>query len=480
MQTVIYVEIILYLLAMLAIGIYFSKKDLTHNDYFLGGNKVPGWVLAFSERATGESAYMFLGAIGFIYVAGLSGIWVLSGMFFGVLASWLFLSKRFMMEQQKYKVNSLTDYIAVKFPKHADIIRWLASIVMVFFFVCYLAAQFSGMGKTIYSISGFSITWGTIIIAMIIIAYSCLGGFMSVVWTDAVQSFLMLFSFIIIPIVAFIEIKNQGLSVSAELSLRGGGADSWTGGLNGLALGAMLFTNFSWFFGWLGGQPQLSSRFMAITTEKERVTGRNMAIIWTMIVYVGAFLSAIFASALYSQGTLADPEMILPHMIFEILPPWVSGIIIAGILAAIMSTASSQLLVITTSISEDIIHKTLVWNITSKKLVHLSRFVALISGIIGIIISLKSESVIYSLVSFAWAGIGNTFSVVVLLIFFWKRVSGIGVIATIIVGAVSAVAWSLSPLEAIVSAKAATFFICLIVGIVFSLLYPDKEPKAAA
>lgn len=480
MQTVIYVEIILYLLAMLAIGIYFSKKNLTHNDYFLGGNKVPGWVLAFSERATGESAYMFLGAIGFIYVAGLSGIWILSGMFFGVIASWLFLSKRFMTEQQKYKVNSLTDYIAAKFPQHADIIRWLASVVLVFFFVCYLAAQFSGMGKTVYSISGFSITWGTVIIAAIIIAYSCLGGFMSVVWTDAVQSFLMLISFIIVPIFAFMEIQNQGLSISTELSLLGGGADSWVGGLNGLALGAMLFTNFSWFFGWLGGQPQLSSRFMAITTEKERVTGRNMAIGWTLIVYVGAFLSAIFASTLYSQGSVDDPEMILPHMIFDILPPWVSGMIIAGILAAIMSTASSQLLVITTSISEDIIHKTLRWNISSRKLVHLSRFVALISGIIGIIISLKSESVIYSLVSFAWAGIGNTFSVVILLIFFWRRVSGIGVIATIIVGAVSAVAWSLSPLEAIVSAKAATFFICLVVGIVFSLLYPDKEKKDAA
>ena len=106
---------------------------------------------------------MFLGAIGFIYVAGLSGIWILSGMLLGVVASWLFLSKRFMTEQQKYKVNSLTDYIAVKFPKHADIIRWLASAVMVLFFVCYLAAQFSGMGKTIYSFSGLNITWGTII-----------------------------------------------------------------------------------------------------------------------------------------------------------------------------------------------------------------------------------------------------------------------------------------------------------------------------
>lgn len=477
MQTVVYVEIALYLIAMLAIGVYFSKKNLSHSDYFLGGNKLPGWALAFSERATGESAYMFLGAIGFIYVTGLSGIWILSGMFLGVVASWLFLSKRFMTEQQKYKVNSLTDYIAVKFPKHSDTIRWLASFVLVLFFVCYLAAQFSGMGKTIYSISGFDITWGTIIIAAIIIAYSCMGGFMSVVWTDTIQSFLMLISFIIVPIAAYMEIKTQGLSISNELANMGNGANSWVGGLNGIALGVMLFTNLSWFFGWLGGQPQLSSRFMAITTEKERITGRNMAIIWTLIVYIGAFLSAIFASTLYKQGTLDDPEMVLPHMVFEILPPWIAGIIVAGILAAIMSTASSQLLVITTSVSEDIIHKTLRWNISSKKLVYLSRLVAIISGIIGIIVSLKSGSVIYNLVSFAWAGIGNTFSVIILLIFFWKRISGIGVIATIIIGFVSAIVWSLSPLEAIVSAKAATFFICLIVGIVISLLCPDTKEE---
>ncbi|HWK23403.1 MAG TPA: sodium/proline symporter [Ureibacillus sp.] len=475
MQTIVYVEIAIYLLAMLAIGIYFSKKDLSHNDFFLGGNKLPGWALAFSERATGESAYMFLGAIGFIYISGLSGVWILSGMFLGVVFSWFFLSKRFMDEQKHYHVNSLTDYIAVKFPEYAGIIRWLASTVIVLFFVCYLAAQFSGMGKTIYSLSGLNITWGTIIIAAIIIAYSCMGGFMSVVWTDTIQSFLMLLSFIIVPIAAYMEIQDQGLSVSSSLAAMGHGADSWIGGLNGFALGAMLFTNLSWFFGWLGGQPQLSSRFMALSDEKERISGRNMALIWTLIVYVGAFLSSIFASTLYKQGTIADPELILPHMVFDLLPPWVAGIIVAGILAAIMSTASSQLLVITTSISEDIIHKTLKVKISSSGLVTLSRVVAVISGIVGIIISLKSGSVIYSLVSFAWAGIGNTFSVVILLIFFWKRVSGIGIIATIIVGFLSAIIWSLSPLEAIVSAKAATFFICLIVGVVFSLLFPAKN-----
>jgi sodium/proline symporter len=331
------------------------------------------------------------------------------------------------------------------------------------------------MGKTIYSLSGFNITWGTIIIAVIIIAYSCMGGFMSVVWTDTVQSFLMLASFIIVPIAAYMEIQDQGLSISSSLAAMGNGADSWVGGLNGFALGAMLFTNLSWFFGWLGGQPQLSSRFMALSDEKERISGRNMALVWTLIVYVGAFLSSIFATTLYKQGTIDDPELILPHMVFDLLPPWVAGIILAGILAAIMSTASSQLLVITTSISEDIIHKTLKVKISSSGLVTLSRVVAVISGIVGIIISLKSGSVIYSLVSFAWAGIGNTFSVVILLIFFWKRVSGIGVIATIVVGFLSAIIWSLSPLESIVSAKAATFFICLIVGVVFSLLIPDEK-----
>ena len=474
-STVVFIEIIIYVLLMLVVGLYFSRKKLDHADYFLGGNKLPGWALAFSERATGESAYMFLGAVGFIYISGLSGIWILSGMFFGILFSWLFLAKRFMNETKKYKVYTLTDYIAVKFPQHSNIIRWLSALIMIVFFTCYLAAQFSGVGKTLYSFSGLNITLGTIIIAVIIIAYSCMGGFMSVVWTDTIQSFLMLLAFIIVPIAGFIAIQQQDLSVSTALTEMGNGADSWVGGLAGLALGTLLFTNLSWFFGWLGGQPQLSSRFMALRDEKELRTGQIVAIVWTLIVYVGAFLSAIFASTLYKQGTIDDAEMILPHMVFDLLPPWMAGIIIAGILAAIMSTASSQLLVITTSVSEDIIHKAMGKQIKSSTLVRISRLVVIISGIVGIIVSLASGSIIYSMVSFAWAGVGNTFSVVILLVFFWKRVSGVGIIATIITGFLSAILWSISPLEAIVSAKAATFFICLFVGVVVSLLIPDRK-----
>ncbi|MFD2131742.1 sodium/proline symporter [Pseudogracilibacillus auburnensis] len=478
-STIVFVEIILYLLLMLGVGIYFSRKKLDHADFFLGGNKLPGWALAFSERATGESAYMFLGAVGFIYVTGLSGIWILSGMFFGIIASWFFLAKRFMKETKKHQVYTLTDYIAVKFPNHSNIIRWLSAIIMVTFFTCYLAAQFSGVGKTLYSFSGLDITIGTTAIALIIIAYACMGGFMSVVWTDTIQSFLMVAAFIIVPIAGYFEIQQADLSISSSLSSMGNGTDSWIGGLTGLALGAMLFTNISWFFGWLGGQPQLSSRFMALKDEKDLRTGQIVAVVWTLIVYVGAFLSAIFASVIYQQGTIEDAEMILPHMVFDLLPPWIAGIILAGILAAIMSTASSQLLVITTSVSEDIVHKAMGMEITSRTLVKISRIITILAGLIGIVVSLASGSIIYSMVSFAWAGVGNTFSVVILLIFFWKKTSGTGIVATIITGFFSAILWSISPLEAIISAKAATFFICLIVGIVVSLLYPEKKVHSA-
>lgn len=477
MSVVIYIEIFIYLAAMLGIGLYYGKKNISHNDYFIGGGKLPGWVLSLSERATAESAYMFLGAVGFIYVSGYSGIWILSGMFLGVVVSWIFLSKKFMNAQQEYKVNSLTEFIAVRFPKHADIIRWLSSFVILLFFVCYLAAQFSGIGKTIYTFSGISINTGTIIIAVIIILYSSTGGFMSVAWTDAIQSILMLIAFIIVPIAAFLKIQNLGLDINSEIANSVDNGNKWLGGLTGLTLGAMLLTNLSWFFGWLGGQPQLSVRFMAFTSEKELRYSRNIALVWTFIVYIGAFLSAIFAIVLFKKSDVGDPEMVLPYMVEELLPPWVVGIILAAILAAIMSTASSQLLVITTSISEDIIHNALKVKISSNKLVWLSRIITLISGIAGIIISLKSGSVIYNLVSFAWSGVGNTFSVVILLMFFWKKFSGVAAIIVIFTGFVSAILWSISPLEGIISAKIATFFICLVSGIIFSLIFPDENNK---
>ena len=253
--------------------------------------------------------------------------------------------------------------------------------------------------------------------------------------------------------------------------------DSWTGGAIGFSLGLLLFNNFAWFFGFLGGQPQLSVRFMALRNKKEARTGSIVAISWTLLAYGGAFMIGITALTLYQGQAFADVEMILPFMILDLMPPWIAGILLAGILAAIISTADSQLMVITSSVSEDIIRNALKMKLSEKKLVAISRITIVCAGLVGLIIALTSKSLVFLVVSWAWAGVGCTLSPAIILTFFWKKYSGIGVIATIISGFVSTIIWISTPLEEIATSRFTTFFIAAAFGIVFSLLFPDKDEK---
>jgi len=477
MNTVILVEMIVYCLVMLSVGYYFVRKEMTQSDYLLGGHKLPGWALAFSERATGESAWLLLGATGFAFSTGLSSIWVFVGIPIGIIVSWIFLAKRFMRETQRTGVLTIPDYLAVRFGKHAKWIRWLSGLLIIYFFMFYLGAQFAGAGKTLSSTFGFSVTGGILLCAAIVVIYSCMGGFFSVVWTDVIQSFLMIITLVILPIIALIHIYHSGLSIHDSLVSGGSDFSSWTGGAVGAAIGVLIVNNFSWFFGYMGGQPQLSSRFMALKNVKEANTGRNVAIIWTILAYAGAFAIGICAIALYKQGQFSDVEMVLPQMITDLLPSWIGGILLAGILAAIMSTASSQLLVLTSSVSEDIAHKALGLTLSDKALVRLSRLTVILAGVVGTVIALVSDSLVYTVVSWAWAGIGNTFSVAILLTFFWKRTSGIGIIATILSGFVSTIIWISTPLDTMLTSRFSTFVIALIFGVIFSLLFPGRSEK---
>src|SRR5699024_9751630 len=253
--------------------------------------------------------------------------------------------------------------------------------------------------------------------------------------------------------------------------------DSWMGGSTGFAIGVLFFNNFSWFFGYLGGQPQLSARFMALRNDREAKQGITVAIIWTLLAYTGAFLIGLAAIAMYKQGSFADVETVLPHMILDLTPPWIAGMLLAGIMAAIITTANSQLMVVTSSVSEDIIHKTLKMKLTDKQLVNISRIIILIVGIVGMIIALTSESLLYLVVSWAWAGVGGTLSPAILMTFFWKRYSSSGLIATVISGFGFTVLWISTPLDGIITSRFSTFFIAAIFGIVFSLISPDKEEK---
>ncbi|MFS0644630.1 sodium/proline symporter [Siminovitchia sp. 179-K 8D1 HS] len=475
MHTIILVEFVLYCLMLLAVGYYFSRRDMGHSDFLLGGRKLPGWALAFSERATGESAWLLLGYTGFVFMTGFSAVWVAVGIASGIAFSWLFLAKRFMKEAEKYKVMTLPGYLAKRFQSKAKIILWLCTILIISFMMFYFGAQIAGAGKTLFTVFGIDPIVGVLISISIVILLSYLGGFVAVVWTDMIQSLMMLLTLAGLPIMALFKIKAENLSIMDAVVSAGPTMNSWTGGVTGFALGLLLFNNFAWFFGFLGGQPQLSVRFMALKNKKEANTGTTVAILWTLLAYCGAMMIGITALTLYQGETFADVETILPHMVLDLFPEWIAGIMLAGILAAIISTADSQLLVITSSVSEDIIRNALGINLSEKKLVLASRLAILGAGFLGLMIALFSKSLVYLIVSWAWAGVGCTLSPAIILTFFWKKYSGAGVIATIISGFVATVVWISSPLEEIISSRFTTFFIALAFGIIFSLLFPEKQ-----
>ncbi|GAA0442035.1 sodium/proline symporter [Lentibacillus halophilus] len=477
MNIVLVVELILYFCLLIGIGAYFSRKDMDRSDFLLGGKKLPGWVLAFSERATGESSWLLLGFTGFTFLTGLSAIWTIVGMVLGISFSWLFLAKRFMNERNKYEVLTLSDYLAVRFPAHGKYIRLLATVLILVFFIFYVGAQLSGVGKTLLTTLNINPIVGILLSALGVAIIALAGGFVSVVWTDMIQGAMMLLVLIVIPILAFIQIGNNDISIMNELNAAGNNVSSWNGGVTGFAFGALFFNNFSYFFGYLGGQPQLSARFMALKNAKDAKIAGITGIIWTVMAFAGAFFIGITAIALYNIGNFPDEETILPTMILDLTPSWISGILLSGILAAMISTATSQIMVVTSSISEDLVHKNFKIELSEKNWVFVSRLVIAITALIALLMALISKSLVLTIVGWAWAGVGSTLSVAVLLTFFWKRYSGIGVIATISSGLIGTLIWINSPLDELLSARFVTFFIALFFGIVFSLIFPEKQDE---
>ncbi|UCD06426.1 MAG: sodium/proline symporter [candidate division WOR-3 bacterium] len=473
MNSIVTIEFVLYLALIMGIGLYFARKKMTQADFHLGGKRIPGWALALSERATGESAWCLLGLTGFAFAAGLSSIWIAIGCVMGIAVSWLWLAREFRRERDKYDTLTLPDYLATKYAGRGKFIRWFSSIIIIFFFVLYVAAQFSGGGKTLNITFGIPVTWGIVISAVVVILYAMAGGFLSVVWTDVIQAILMIVTLVVTPIVALVAIAQSNISITSALALAGGGLDSWTGGAVGFAAGTLIFNNFSWFFGYLGGQPQLDARWMAMRSDRDVKIGSAVAIIWTLLAYAGAITLGIAAIALFGSGAVSDPEQILPFMLLKLMPPWLAGILLAGAVAAMMSTADSQLLIATSSISEDIVHKALRKDFDDRKLVLLSRITILVVGLIALVMAFTSKSLIYTIVGWAWAGIGCSFAPAVILSFFWKRFNASGVIASLVSGFATTVVWMTTGLDSVFTARAATFIIAFVCAIVFTLLQKE-------
>jgi len=447
-QLQILIVMVIYMGLLILWGLYQGRKVKTSKDYAIAGRGLPGWVAALSERATGESSWALLGLPGAAYAMGLTEIWTALGCVLGIITAWVVLAWRLRDEAEKYNVNSFAEYIAKKHGENGRQIRIVGSLTIVFFFFFYVGAQFLGGGKTLHTMFDIDARLGMFITAAIIVPYTIYGGFRSVVYTDVIQAIVMIITLVVGPITGIIYLANHpeifAQSIPAALESAGDSYTSVTGAARGFGAGLIIAGGFSWFFGYLGGQPQLSMRFMAIKDTRHAKKARNVGIAWTIVAYIGALSIGWIGIALFGPAGLDDPEYVMPRVILTLFPPAFAAVLITGAIAAMISTADSLLILSATELSENLLKKEGPEAAQMKKdrSLRRSRLVTALLAVIALAIAYVSPSnLIFTLVSYVWAGIGCTFSVVILLSLFWRRFHGRAALATIIIGLLFTVFW---------------------------------------
>ncbi len=432
-----------YILLLMLWGIYQGRKVHSGSDYSIAGRRLPGWVAALSERATGESSWALLGLPGAAYAMGLTEIWTAVGCVAGIITAWAVIAWRMRDEAEKYNISTFTEYLSARHGESGLMLRRLSSLAIVFFFFFYVGAQFLGGGKTLHTMFGLAPALGGLITAAVIIPYTVYGGFRSVVYTDVVQALLMIVTLIIAPIAGVLYIMNEpsvfAHTVKDALISSGNTYVSLTGAAKGFGAGLIITGGFSWFFGYMGGQPQLSMRFMAISDPANARKARNIGIAWTVVAYAGALMIGWIGLAIFGPTGLKDPEYVMPSVILTLFPPALAALLITGAIAAMISTADSLLILSATEMSESLLQK---GKGTRLSEVGRHRITTAVLALVALALSYITPSkLIFTIVSYVWAGIGCTFSVVVLLSLFWKRFHGRAAILTVSGGILFTIFW---------------------------------------
>ncbi len=466
---------LIYLLLVLLVGFMTYHSNKSHQDFFIAGRKLNPWVVAFSERASGESAWLLVGLPGAALAAGFLHVWTAMGCVLGIIFYWFVIAKDLRVQSERYEAITLPNFFSEKLGEGGNMIRMVSSLIIVFFFTFYLAAQFNGAGKVLFVTFGIPQFWGIVLGAVVIIFYTMMGGFFAVAWTDFIQGIIMIGTLVILPVIGLIEIGATGHSLRQAVHLAGPHYASLTGGATGLAAVSVVIGGLSWFFGYMG-QPHLLTRFMAIKDSNKIKISRRIAIAWAIPAFTGAFVIGLVGLAMYGEGYFQDVEQVMPALANDFLPAWLAGIFISGAIAAMMSTADSQLLVITSSVIEDFYHQTLKKELTNKRMLFLSRLITVAVGLFAFVIAVTSSKLVFGLVSYAWSGLGASFGPALLLLLKWKRTSWQGVLAGMITGTAVTIIWSeIELLDQAVSVRFVSFVLALLAVVVVSLATGKKK-----
>ncbi len=470
---------VIYLLFMIVIGLVYAKKNENAEDYFLGGRKLSGAVAALSAQASDMSGWLLMGLPGSVYALGTGQAWIAIGLFIGTVCNWLFISKRL----RRYTIragNALTlpTYFENRFHDRKRVLLFISSVTIVIFFLVYTASALAAGGKLFTSVFGVEYKIALTIGAAVILIYTFMGGFMAVCVTDFVQGTLMLIALLVVPLVAYGMISGNVMD-TLEASGVAGGASSYMNLFhnNGKPYGFIdIISQVAWGLGYCG-MPHILVRFMAVRDEKELNKSKGIGIGWVALSLIFACVIGVIGRAYLYPGLLTEGaeekvfiEMIIKMFTVDYHLPIIGGLFLCGILAAIMSTADSQLLVSASSVAEDIFRGVIKKEADDKTVLFMSRITVFVIAVLAYVIALDPNSSIMGLVSNAWAGLGSAFGPTVLLSLFWKRTNFQGAVAGIITGALTVIVWDYIPFVSGQTLGSATGLYSLAIGFALSLL----------
>ncbi|WP_072229404.1 sodium/proline symporter PutP [Campylobacter coli] len=437
-NTPIAIMFVAYAALMLYIGVYFYRQNKNTEDYFLGGRSLGPVVSALSAGASDMSGWLLMGLPGALYASGLIESYIAIGLSVGALLNWSFVAKRLRIYTSVI-ANSITipDYFETRFDDDKHILRIVCAIVILIFFTFYVSSGLVGGAKLFEATFGiryeYALTTGT----LIIVAYTFLGGYKAVCWTDLLQGLLMMGALIVVPAVMLYHLGGFGEAMAVIEEIKPN-ALSMGEGIGALSIVSAL----AWGLGYFG-QPHILVRFMSIRSTKDIPAATFVGISWMVISLIGACFIGLLGIAYVHKFelTLQDPEKIFIVMSQLLFNPWIAGILLSAILAAIMSTASSQLLVSSSTIAEDFYKRIFNKQASNKTVMNLGRIGVLLVALVAFVISTDKESSVLSIVAYAWAGFGASFGSVMLFSLFWSRMTRIGAILGMITGAAVVVLW---------------------------------------
>lgn len=431
---------IAYLILMLAIGVIAYQRTKSSSDYFLGGRSLGPWPAALSAGASDMSGWLLLGLPGYAYAAGIEAFWLAGGLLVGTWLNWLITAKRLRTYSITTDALTLPEFLSRRFNDNSKMIQVIAAFFILLFFLFYTSSGLVAGGKLFETVFGLDYTTAVVIGTVCVVSYTLFGGFLAVSWTDLVQGLLMSAALLIVPITAleggFGQLGSDLTAINPEL------LTLWNDA-KGEPLSAIAIISLAaWGLGYFG-QPHILARFKASRSNKDLTTARRIAVIWTGLSMVGAMLVGLVGLVYVNNAgiNVDDGEKIFMLLVNSLFHPVIAGILLAAILAAVMSTADSQLLVSSSALAEDFYKQVFKKDATSEEIVLVGRIAVIGISIVALVLAMTPDSSVLGLVSYAWAGFGAAFGPALVLSLYWERMNRNGALAGVLVGGITIVVW---------------------------------------